>query len=106
MWKYLGPIRLSEARAVDLHDCLRPLGLWRKRAITLPRLADAWLQGPPKTCKDVLKLPGCGKYAADSWAIFIEGRTDVEPNDGKLNWYLGEKDDRPSGQDGGDGGAL
>ncbi|KKK75781.1 hypothetical protein LCGC14_2870280 [marine sediment metagenome] len=33
-------------------------------------------------------LPGCGKYAADSWAIFMEGRLDVEPNDGKLNWYL------------------
>jgi hypothetical protein len=33
-------------------------------------------------------MPGCGKYAADSWAVFVEGRTDVEPDDGKLNWYI------------------
>jgi len=51
-------------------------------------MAKAWLQGRPTCYDDVLKFPGCGKYAADSWAIFVEGRTDVEPSDGKLNWYL------------------
>ena len=79
---------LAAERPDTLHDLLRPLGLWRRRAIILPRMADAWLRRRPRTYDDVLALPGCGKYAADSWAIFVEGRTDVEPSDGKLNWYM------------------
>ena len=77
-----------------LHDLLRPLGLWRRRAIIVPRMADAWLRRRPGSYDDVLAFPGCGRYAADSWAIFMEGRTDVEPSDGKLNWYM----DRMRGQ--------
>ncbi len=79
---------LARARPRQLHRVLKPLGLWRRRAIALPRMADAWLLGRPKCYDDVLAMPGCGKYAADSWAIFMEGRLDVEPNDGKLNWYI------------------
>lgn len=82
------PIGLAVAGPTDLHDVLRPLGLWRRRAIILPRFARAWLQRRPVSYDDVMRLPGCGKYAADSWAIFVEGRSDVEPRDGKLNWYL------------------
>lgn len=39
----------------------------------------------------MLRLSGCGRYASDSWAIFVEERRDVEPTDGKLKWYLQEK---------------
>lgn len=91
---------LATAEPGDLHDAMRPLGLWRRRSIILLRFAHAWLLERP-TCYDaVLKLPGCGKYAADSWAIFVEGRLDVEPNDGKLNWYVDRRrqDDRPTRQ--------
>lgn len=79
---------LATTRPQHLHDLMRPLGLWRRRSIILPRMADTWLRGRPGGYDDVLRFPGCGKYAADSWAIFIEGRLDVEPRDGKLNWYL------------------
>lgn len=72
----------------DLHERLQPLGLWRRRSASLVKLACAWLERPPSTAADVLKLPGCGRYASDSWAIFIDGRTDVDPTDGKLTWYL------------------
>lgn len=88
---------LAEAEPGELHDVLRPLGLWRRRAIILPRFARAWLRGRPVTYDDVLRMPGCGKYAADSWAIFVEGRLDVESDDGMLEWYLNsrrEADDR------------
>lgn len=64
---------LSEADPSSLEEVLRPLGLWRRRAIMLPRLAHAWLLSPPVSRKDVLKLPGCGRYASDTWAIFVEG---------------------------------
>ena len=79
---------LASARPEDLHDALRPLGLWRRRAIVLPRFARAWLRRRPTCYDEVMDMPGCGKYAADSWAIFVEGRSDVEPDDGKLEWYL------------------
>lgn len=81
-------LRVALAEPEQLHCALRPLGLWRQRSIVIPRFARAWLQGRPGTYDEVMGMPGCGKYAADSWAIFVEGRLDVEPADGKLNWYI------------------
>lgn len=88
--RYMVPTRLAAVDPEELHAPLRPLGLWRRRAVTLPRFADAWLREDVRTYDDVLRLPGCGRYAADSWGIFMEGRTDVQPTDGKLRWYLKE----------------
>ena len=72
----------------------RALGLWKQRSKSIINLAKAYHAKPPKTAEDVLKLPGCGKYAADSWAIFIEGRTDVEPTDKVLIHYLERNNER------------
>ncbi len=88
---YLTPEVLARAAPGILYETLRPLGLGRKRAATLIELARAWIDGPPGDYDGVLGLPGCGKYAADSWAIFVEGRTDVEPDDGKLSWYVRQR---------------
>lgn len=88
--RYVVPRVLAVARPEDMHDALRPLGLWRRRSITLTRMAQAWVLRPPQTAQEVLALPGCGKYAADSWAIFQEGRSDVQPTDGKLLWHLSQ----------------
>lgn len=94
--RYVAPEVLAMADSEDLHDCLRPLGLWRRRAISLTRLADAWVHSQPSTAQDVRKLPGCGRYASDSWAIFVEGRSDLEVTDGKLWWYLDRLKERAS----------
>ena len=67
---------------------LAPLGLQNRRARSIVGMARAWLRDRPTDSRMVIRLPGCGKYAADSWAIFVEGCTDVRPNDGKLNWYV------------------
>lgn len=89
--RYDGPSDLSHARPEDLHEVLRPLGLWRRRSEGLVRLAQMWVErGPPADASAVLKYPGCGQYASDSWAIFMDGRTDVLPCDGKLTWYMEE----------------
>ena len=85
---YVTPQNLAMAEPERLQRPLRPLGLFKRRAIILPRFANAWLLARPRTYDDVMQMPGCGKYAADSWAIFVEDRVDVEPKDGKLNWYL------------------
>ncbi|KFH18458.1 hypothetical protein IB60_17295 [Brucella abortus LMN1] len=86
--RHLTPGGLAGADPATLEEPLRPLGLWRRRAVTLPRFGSAWLQAAPRCYDDVMGMPGCGKYAADSWAIFVAGDLDVEPSDGKLNWYL------------------
>ncbi len=77
----------------ELHEALQPLGLWRRRSHLIVAMAIAWLHDRPTCYDDVLGLPGCGRYAADSWAIFIEGNLSVTPMDGKLNWYLEERRD-------------
>lgn len=95
--RYVHPAVLAVARPSDLHEALRPLGLWRRRAITLVKFANAWLSSPPTDAKSVLKLPGCGRYASDTWAIFMDRRSDVQATDGKLLWYLEELRRGPTG---------
>ncbi len=88
------PAILARANLNSLYAVMRPLGLWRNRSKGLKRLAERWLSDPPADAAGVAGLPMCGRYAADSWAIFIERRRDVEPNDGKLNWYLMQSEQR------------
>lgn len=95
---YATPAALAAASEVDLHDLLRPLGLWRRRASSLLKLARHWVdRGPPADARTVLRYPGCGQYASDSWAIFVDGRTDVVPDDGKLTWYVEKLHGRSDG---------
>lgn len=86
--KFGGPAHLSQSGWDGLVVYMKPLGLWQMRSKSIIKLAEAYYRNPPKTAEDVLKLPGCGKYAADSWALFVEGRTDVEPTDKVLIHYL------------------
>lgn len=79
---------LAKADTSELYEALQPLGLWRRRSSSLTEFAKSWTKSRPRTYNDILKMPGCGPYASDSWAIFVDGRTDVEPRDGKLTWYV------------------
>jgi len=81
---------LARAPLEAMAQTLAPLGLYNRRAKTLTGMAQVF-SSEVRTSDDVMRLPGCGKYAADSWALFIEKRDDVEPNDGKLNWYVRER---------------
>ena len=76
---------MSHAKEEDLHKLLKPLGLWKRRAVTLKRFSQEFINGEWQTAKD---LYGCGKYADDAWRIFCKGDwQDVEPNDHALNEY-------------------
>lgn len=79
---------LAKTPEERLYPILKPLGLHTRRAKSIVGLAKAWERHPPETAADVMNLPGCGQYAADSWKIFIEGDLDVQPDDGRLQWYL------------------
>ncbi len=85
---YGGPLGLAGARRSDVAREVRALGLHVARSDRLVRLAQAWLgwrRARLRVTAEVVELmPGCGRYAADSYAIFVEGRTDVAPLDKEL----------------------
>lgn len=82
------PDSLSTADVSELEKATARLGFGKRRSTNLVRLAESWCSRLPKTSADVLEMPGCGRYAADSWAIFVERRSDVEPTDSVLTAYL------------------
>ena len=99
-WTQAQPVLLSiRARwptaeafaAADLYEVeqvVRGLGLGRQRSGKLVSLAASWSHGEPRSRDDVLSLPGCGPYAADSWEIFVLGKREVAPKDRALLSYL------------------
>lgn len=67
-----------------LADLLKPLGLYNRRAKTIIKLSQSY----NGEWSNVSLLPGVGKYAADSWRIFVDGKIDIEPGDTKLKKYV------------------
>ena len=79
------PETASKADEQEMKEYLKSLGMYNKRAKTIIRMSSQFLEGfsHPK------QLHGCGKYAADSDAIFYQGRwKEVVPNDGALKRYI------------------
>ncbi len=73
----------------EMAHAIRGLGFQNRRARTLHRLAAAWIEKAPESWTQVLDLPGCGLYAAQSFQIFVQGeRPSGEVQDHKLSWYL------------------
>jgi len=85
------PRVLAEANEGDLMLIVKPIG-FQNRVVKIIQLAATWTYAKIHririTTETVGKLPGCGRYAQDSYAIFIEGRKDIEPEDLKLREYM------------------
>ncbi|KAG5620408.1 hypothetical protein H5410_005626 [Solanum commersonii] len=78
-------VAATEVAVEDIEKLLRPLGLYTKRSLAIPRLSQEYLG---KTWTHVTQLHGIGKYAADAYAIFCTGKWDqVHPNDHMLTKY-------------------
>jgi A/G-specific adenine glycosylase len=73
--RYPDAASLADARESELQTYLRPLGLFRKRALLLKRLAAAVnaSKGVPSTERELLSLPGVGRYAASAYRCFYLG---------------------------------
>ncbi len=98
--RYPSPQALADAEEEDLHDLLRSLGMWRKRAKTLIRFSREFMSSEWTTAKE---LYGCGKYADDAWHIFCVGDWQrTVPADHALNDYFNFLKER-YGQDTPDG---
>lgn len=76
---------LADACPQEVAEIILPLGLQNRRARRLIDLSAAYSR---TAWRDVRDLPGVGRYARDAWAIFVEGRTDVMPDDHYLNRYV------------------
>lgn len=82
--RYPGPVALSNASVPEVQEIIRPIGFFRRRAITLVAFSRAWIYSKAK----IEDLPGIGKYAVDSYKIFVLGNLDVTPTDRELKAYL------------------
>jgi methyl-CpG-binding domain protein 4 len=71
MWKLFERWSCAEALAHadedELRELIRPLGFYNRRAKSLVAMSRAYVTDEWHTPRD---LPGCGKYAEDSWKIF------------------------------------
>jgi DNA (cytosine-5)-methyltransferase 1 len=86
--RYPTPTALAASHKCDVESVIEHLGLSKQRSEQLVDLARSWVARPPRCRGDVLALPGCGRYAADSWSIFVDNDLDVVPTDRKLLGYL------------------
>lgn len=89
--RWPNPASVACARVSELREVIRPLGLSDSRSQSIVSLAKLWvLHKRPRsaTASEVMCWPGCGQYAADSWAIFVEKRRDVNPTDKRLREFL------------------
>jgi adenine-specific DNA glycosylase len=85
--------RFPTARAMasadeSLEACIAPCGLSAQRAGRLRRMAEELAHAPVLSPGIIGQLTGCSRYAADSFAIFCQGYTDVRPTDKVLKEYL------------------
>ena len=68
----------------ELAKILQPLGLYNRRAISLRKMSEGYVNG----FKSVDELYGIGQYAKDSWEIFQNKNNKVKPTDKVLQEYL------------------
>ncbi|WVY93177.1 hypothetical protein V8G54_032265 [Vigna mungo] len=75
----------TEVPRKEIEETIRTLGFQHKRAKMVQRLSEEYLD---ESWTHVTQLHGVGKYAADAYAIFVNGMWDkVRPADHMLNYY-------------------
>jgi A/G-specific adenine glycosylase len=65
--------RLASATPAELQTFLRPLGLWRRRATSISKLAKHVIKRGsrfPKTREELEKIPAVGQYVASAVLLF------------------------------------
>ena len=83
--KFPGPLSLLRAADEEVIKIIKPLGFYNRRCKQWKAFSKAWIEGDWENIED---LPGVGKYAADSWKVFQEGRIDIIVEDKELIKYV------------------
>jgi methyl-CpG-binding domain protein 4 len=71
---------------IEISNLIRSTGFYNIKAKRIQDMSKSWILD--KTIND---LPGIGKYAKDSWEIFINKNLDINPTDKKLLAYLNNR---------------
>lgn len=75
---YPTAVRAMNAHVLEMVEVLRPLGLHNRRARAIMKMSEDFVT---KRWMEPTELHGCGKYAQESWDIFIKGELPVSPDD-------------------------
>ncbi len=78
------PESCIKADPLKIAEIIRPTGFYNIKANRMQKLSRRWIDG----FSHPTELPGVGKYAMESWDIFVNNRTDFTPSDKKLKLYL------------------
>mgnify|MGYP003871563517 CR=1 FL=1 len=63
---------------------IKPTGFYNIKSDRIKKMSQKWIDG----FSHPSELPGVGKYAMESWDIFVNKKTDINPSDKKLKMYL------------------
>ena len=83
---YPTPYAMVNSDEYYLSHLLQPLGLYNKRAQTLKKFSQDYING----FNDIQECYGVGQYGRDSWTIFQENNTNITSKDKVLTKYLKE----------------
>jgi endonuclease III len=68
----------------QIYPIIKSTGFGNVKSKRIIEMSKKWISGFEK----IHELPGVGKYATESWQIFVEGKRDFSPSDKKLRMYL------------------
>jgi methyl-CpG-binding domain protein 4 len=83
--RWPNPESVISANPDDIREHIRPLGFYNIRTNRIQRFSQEYIT---KQFSKANELYGIGKYADDSYEIFIKGNLNVEPTDKILRRYL------------------
>ena len=83
--KWPTPQSVIEADPVEIREHIRPLGFYNLRTNRIQRFSQEYIT---KSFSKASELYGIGKYADDSYEIFINGNLNVQPTDKILLRFL------------------
>jgi len=83
--RWPNPQTVLNANPNEIREHIRPLGFYNMRTDRIIRFCREYIN---KTFTKASELHGIGKYADDSYEIFIKGNLKVEPTDKILIRYL------------------
>jgi methyl-CpG-binding domain protein 4 len=83
--RWPSPQSILNANPDEIREHIRPLGFYNRRTQTIMRFSREYIE---KKFTRACELHGIGKYADDSYEIFIKGNLNVQPTDKILIKYL------------------
>lgn len=79
------PEKASDENLIsEVQQIIKSTGFSKIKSERIFQMSQKWVDG----FQIVTELPGIGRYASDSWEIFIKNNVSLEVTDKKLKLYL------------------